>query len=129
MLRPVPVHPLNYFAAQKQFLNSPPATFTPSDFPYLSFPIKTPSKALFLAKELPLWSTTGHIRSVWSVRGIGVKEVDFTDYLEGRMESWYSQKLRPYLRPSLSYKIHPSPRAEYVAYVEFPGLVDFGKSL
>ena len=64
--------------------------------------------------------------SLWSVRGIGVEEEDFLDQLEFKIYNWRKQGLNPRLRKKDSYLME---RKEFAAFVEFPGNVNFGKTL
>jgi len=97
----------------------------PQLFPSLpvdrSLEIPKTKKALYVQQER--FSSTF---SLWSVRGVGVGDGEFIDYLESRMYSWQKQRLAPKLRKKDNYC---AKGKGFVAFVEFPGYVDFGKAL
>jgi hypothetical protein len=59
--------------------------------------------------------------NIWSVRGFGVKKIEFENYLDSRIEIWTDKQLSPRLKKEKSYK----KNGEYIAYVTFPFDVNF----
>lgn len=102
------------------------------DFPLISEGhLPVPKKALFLKNE----GRNRNGKSFWSVVGINVTDIEFNNYLLGRMESWEIQNLKPHLREKKfsDYKANlhrpGSISTLHTAIVEFSGLVDFSNSL
>jgi hypothetical protein len=109
-------------------------------FPPLTSPstvLPSPKKALYLTR-----GGRNGFKTLWAVNGVGVSDVQFDNYLHGRLESWTTQGLNPKVRPGRrggpqekfsDYKVSrpslPDTVPVYLAIVEFPSEVEFSYAL